>query len=244
MTNKTIEYFPQVYARTAGALYLLVILFGGFAEGFVMNTLVVSGDAAATAHNITAASGLWQLSVAGNLIVPLIAVAQLWIEYLLLKPVSKNLSLLFALFSIVSLSVEAISKLFLLMVTHVLGGAGYGNILEPQQLYALSYISLTAHDLSFNIALIFFGCSCILEGYLIFMSGYLPRIVGILMQLAGVSYLVASFSALFATAFSTLITPAILIPSLIGESSLSLWLLVKGVNVAKWNERVMLGVAT
>jgi Domain of unknown function (DUF4386) len=64
------------------------------------------------------------------------------------------------------------------------------------------------------------------------------------MQLAGVSYLVASFSALFAPAFSNLITPAILIPSLIGESSLCLWLLVKGVNVAKWNERVMLGVAT
>jgi Domain of unknown function (DUF4386) len=80
MTNKTIEYSPQAYARTAGALYLLVILFGGFSEGFVMNTLIVSGDAAATAHNITAASGLWQLSVAADLIVPLIAVAQLWIE--------------------------------------------------------------------------------------------------------------------------------------------------------------------
>jgi len=209
-----------------------------------MSKLVVSGDAAATAHNITASSELWQISVAGNLIVPLIAVAQLWIEYLLFKPVSKNLSLLFTLFAIMSLSVETISKLFLLMVPHVLGGTVYGNAFEPQQLYALSYISLAAHDMSFNIALIFFGCACLLEGYLIFISGYLPKIVGILMQAAGISYLIASFSALFAPAFSNLITPAILIPALIGESSLALWLLVRGVNVTKWNERVMPAVAS
>jgi hypothetical protein len=75
------------------------------------------------------------------------------------------------------------------------------------------------------------------NGYLIYRSGYLPRLIGILMQIAGVSYLTACFAALFAPTFADLITPAILIPPLIGETSFCLWLLVKGVNVAKWKER-------
>jgi hypothetical protein len=81
------------------------------------------------------------------------------------------------------------------------------------------------------------------NGYLIFRSDYLPKLVGILMQLAGVSYLTACFAALFAPAFGDLITPAILVPPLIGESSLCLWLLVKGVNIAKWNQRMTMGQA-
>jgi hypothetical protein len=58
------------------------------------------------------------------------------------------------------------------------------------------------------------------------------------MQIAGVSYLIACIAALFAPALADLITPAILLPPLIGESSFCLWLLIKGVNIAKWNERV------
>jgi hypothetical protein len=76
------------------------------------------------------------------------------------------------------------------------------------------------------------------NGYLIVRSGYLPKVIGVLMQIAGLSYLIACFAALFAPAFADLIIPAILIPPLIGESSFCLWLLVKGVNLTKWQERV------
>jgi hypothetical protein len=62
--------------------------------------------------------------------------------------------------------------------------------------------------------------------------------IGVLMQIVDLSYLIACFAALFAPAIADLITPAILLPPLIGESSFCLWLLVKGVNIARWNERV------
>jgi hypothetical protein len=241
MAIQTVGNSPQRYARTGGALYLAIIVLGAFAEGFVANKLLVPGDAAATAHNILASPGLWRLSVAGNLIVVLCAVPLLWIEYLLLRPVSKQLVLLAVLFNLVSLAVEAISKLFLLLVMPTLGSADFLTAFEPQQLQILANLALRSHDIAFNIALIFFGFTCLVYGYLIFKSGYLPKFVGILMQIAGLSYLTACFAALFAPAFADLITPAILLPPLIGELSFCLWLLVKGVDIARWNERTSTG---
>jgi hypothetical protein len=238
MANQTVEHFPQRYARIGGALYLAIIVLGAFAEGFVANKLVVSGDAATTAHDIMTSPELWRLSVIGDLIVVLCAVPLLWIEYLLLRPVSKQLVLLAVLFNLVSLAVEAISKLFLLVVMPTLGSVEYLRAFEPQQLQILANLALRSHDIAFNIALIFFGFTCFVNGYLIYRSRYLPKLVGLLMQLAGLSYLTACFAALFAPAFADLITPAVLILPLIGESSFCLWLLVKGVNVAKWKERI------
>lgn len=155
MANQSVEDFPQRYARTGGALYLAIIVLGAFAEGFVTNKLVVPRDAATTAHNILASPELWRLSVAGDLIVALCAVPLLWIEYLLLRPVSKQLVLLAVLFNLVSLAVEPISKLFLLLVMPTLGNADYLRAFEPRQLQILASLALKSHDIAFNIALIF-----------------------------------------------------------------------------------------
>ncbi len=120
MTNRTIEASPQLYARTGGALYLAIIVLGGFAEGFVLVKLVVSGDVAATAHNIMASAALWRLGVAGDFIVVILAVPLLWIEYLLLRPTGKNLVILAVLLNLTSLAVESVSKLFLLAIMPML----------------------------------------------------------------------------------------------------------------------------
>jgi hypothetical protein len=244
MANRSVENCPQWYARTGGVLYLIIIVLGAFAEGFVTNRLVVSGDPATTAHNLLASPGLWRLGVAGDFFVVLCAVPLLWIEYLLLRPANRQLVLLAVFFNLVSLAVEAISKLFLLVVMPTLGDADYLRAFKPQQLQTLATLALKSHDVAFNIALIFFGFTCLVNGYLIFKSGYFPKLIGVLMQIAGVSYLIACFAALFAPRFADLIIPAILLPPLIGESSFCLWLLVKGVNIAKWKERVNEGAAT
>jgi hypothetical protein len=235
----TIASSPQAYARTGGVLYLAIIVLGAFAEGFVANQLIVSGDAAATAQKIMASPDLWHLSVAGDLLVVLCAVPLLWIEYLLLRPVDRNWVLLAIFFNLVSLAVEAMSKLFLLAVMPTLASTEYLQGFSPQQLQILANLALRSHDIAFNIALIFFGFACLVNGWLIVRSGYFPKAIGILLQLAGLCYLISCFAALLAPALADLLTPAILLPSLIGESSFCLWLLIKGVNIEKWNGRVI-----
>jgi hypothetical protein len=67
MANHSVENSPQRYARLGGVLYLAIIVLGAFAEGLVTNKLIVSGDAAGTAHNILASAELWRLGVTGGL---------------------------------------------------------------------------------------------------------------------------------------------------------------------------------
>src|ERR1041385_720932 len=84
---------PRRLARTIGALFLLTILAGIFAQGFVSERLINFGDAAATAHNILSHRGLFQLGFTFYLIemTSQVATAALW--YLLLRPVNRSVAL-------------------------------------------------------------------------------------------------------------------------------------------------------
>ncbi|MGA7992749.1 MAG: DUF4386 domain-containing protein [Thermoanaerobaculia bacterium] len=233
---KLAEASPQTLARIGGVLYLLIIVTGLFGEMFVRGKLVVSGDATATAANITASQVLWRLGVTGDLIMHVCDVPLMLIFYVLLRPVNKTLALLGVLFNLVQTAALVAFKLNLLVALFLLGSAGYLKALESRQLHALMYLFIKADGYGFGIGLIFFGCACLVFGYLIRKSGYLPRAIGVLMQIAGVCYLTNSLSLLLAPAVANAIFPAILIPAFIGELSFCLWLLVKGVNVPKWEE--------
>jgi hypothetical protein len=243
MTTRLPNSSPQFYARLGGALYLAIIVFGAFSEGFVMSKLLVSGEAGATARNILAAPGLWNVAVALNVLLVLFAVPLLWIEYLLLRPVSKSLVLLALFLNLVSLSVESVSKVFMLLVMPILDNPQYAQTLGTQQVAVFANLALKAHGVAFNVALLFFGLTCLVNGYLIFRSGYLPKVLGVLMQLAGAGYLLSCFAALFAPALADVLLPALLLLPFIGELSLCLWLLIKGVNLAKWKAHADLNPA-
>ena len=236
MTDRAVEVSPQVYARIGGVLYLIIIVIGFCGEFFVRDKLVVSGDVTATANNIMASESLWRISIAADLILLVCAVALTLILYLLLRPVNKNLALLAVFFNLVEFPIEAASKLWLFAALFLSGNADYLKAFEPHQLHALAKISLKLHDYGFGIDLVFFGFACLIYGYLLFRSGYFPRTLGVLMAIAGLSYLTNSFTLILAPAYAATVLP-ILALALIGELSFCLWLIVKGVNVLKWEKR-------
>ena len=237
---KTVEISPQVYARIGGLLYLVIIIAGMFGEIFVRGKLVVSGDAMVTAHNIMANQLLWRSGIAADLIMHVLDIPVMWVIYILLKPVNKNLALLVVLFNLIMTAVLVANKLNLIWPLLQLGNAGYLTTIEPNQLYAQVYLFIKMHEIGFGVGLIFFGFVCIVEGYLIFKSGFLPKSIGVLMQIAGICYLTNSFALLLVPQFANKLFPFILLPSFIAELSFCLWLIVKGVNVKKWQEKVLL----
>lgn len=225
------EASPRSKARTAGFFYLLVFLTGG-AVLSAGRGLVISGDAAATAANILAHESLFRLVFAADLLVTAFYVVVTALFYDLFRPVNRSLSLLAAFFSLVGCAIGAASGFFHLAPLVVLRGAPYLSVFKVEQLQALAFLLLKLHAQANNISLVFFGFYCLLIGYLIFRSTFLPRTLGVLMAIGGLGWLTFLWPPL-----ASYLYPYILLPGILGEGSLTLWLLVIGVNVQRWNEQ-------
>src|ERR671928_237977 len=112
---------------------------------------------------------------------------------------------------------------------------------SPRQLArmagALYLINILGGAFAIGIAQVFFTFDLITIGYLVLRSGFVPRVIGVLLAIAGLAYLIYSLANLLAPAFAGNLVPWIQLPSLLGEGSLCLWLLVVGLNAPRWNER-------
>lgn len=230
---------PQVWARVAGVLYLLIIATGAFGEIFVRGTLFVSGDPASTYSNIAASESLWRVGIAGDILQHVFDIPVMLALYVILKPVNKNLASLAVLFNLIQTAVLVANSFNLIMPLFLVGNAEYLKAFEPNQLHAWTQLFVRLHSYGFGVGLVFFGFACLVLGYLIFNSGYLPRLLGFLMMLAGLCYLTNSFALLLAPTLAAVIVPAILLPPLVGELSLALWLVIKGIRVEAWKTRTV-----
>jgi hypothetical protein len=237
MTDDGRQLSPQRYARAGGALYLVIIVTALVAEVGVRGGLVVSGDAAATAANITRSSTLFRLGLASDMLNCVLDVAVAMILYALLRPVDRNLALLAAFLRIVADAILAVTGVFQLAAMVILGGADYLRAFDPRQLQSLAYLSLDLHGKGYGISLIFFGLGCEILGFLVYRSGYLPRFMGVLLVIAGAGYLFNSFAGIVSPPLAASAFPWTLLPGFVAELALSLWLVCKGVNMARWDAR-------
>ena len=227
----------RLVARVGGVLYLVIIVLGALGEGVVRGSIVVSGNASATAANLKSMEWLWRLGVAGEVVLLACATALAVILYVLLRGVGPSLALAAVCFNLVCITIEGVAAVSLAAALHPLGSAPYANAFTPEQINAMAMLSIRSHTTGFGIALVFFGVECLILGYLIHRSGFMPRTIGVLMGIAGVCYLINSFALLLSPPLSSRLFPAILMPSLVAEVSFALWLLVRGVNVQKWGPR-------
>ncbi len=235
--GRGVQLSPRTLSRIGGVLYLVIVAGGLFGEAFIRNRLIVPGDAAATAANLRSMEQLWRLGIASEFFMLSCTTALALILYVLLRPVNRDLALLAVFFNLVSIAVEAANEQQLIAALFPLGGGRSLAAFQPEQLHALANLSLNEYGYGFGISLIFFGWECIVLGYLIVRSGFLPKTIGVLMQVAGACYLVNSFALLIDPRIAGQLFPTILIPAFVGELSLCLWLLAKGVNVEKWMAR-------
>ena len=224
----------QTYARIAGVLFLLSIVAGGFGEFYVPSQLFVSGDAGATAKNITAFSSLFRMSFASYLVEAVCDIALAWIFYVLLRPVRKDLALLAAFFGLVSTATFAIAELFYFAASFILGGADYLKTFSPDQVSSLAMLSLKFYGYGGGVFMVFYGVACVLRGYLIFQSEYLPKVLGALLALAGLGFVIRNFALVLAPPYAS---DVLLLPMFLAGVSLTAWLLVKGVDIPKWEAK-------
>lgn len=222
---------PRSKARIAGAFYLLTIAMG-VASVALRGSLIVSSDATATTVNILAHETPYRLSFVADFIGMLCYIVVTALFYEMFKPVNRSISRVAAFISLVGCAVGAVSLLFELAPFLFLSDAPYLRVFSLGQLQALAFAFFKLGGQTNNIGLVLFGFYCLLIGYLILRSTFLPRAVGVLMMIAGVGWLTFLHPPL-----SKVLFPYSVAPGLIGELSLTLWLLVKGVDAPRWTEQ-------
>ena len=219
-------------ARVAGFGYLVVFVLGIFA--FSLEDLIVPGDAAATATNISDSGLSFRAGVVSFLIVLVADVAVAWALYIFLKPAGESLSLLTAWFRLLYVAVAASAFVGLFSVSTILSGAVDSSGLEPGQLDGLTTLFLNVYQYGFNVSYVFFGLHILGLGYLIWKSDYVPRVLGILLIVAALGYQIDSFASLLSSSYATndtLFVVFVAVPAIVSELALTLWLLLRGVNV-------------
>ena len=235
ISNSDAEGFsPLLLARILGILGLAGILTGAFDIGYVQSTLVVAGNPSATLHNILAHETLFRLGFASHLFELLLNIPGEIIGFILLRRVNGIVAAVALCCGIVGVSIEAVDLLSAYVPLKLaIEGSALGAF-NPEQLHALSYLSAQLQQAGLLLSWVFYGIDELATGFLFFRSGFLPRVLGVLLGISGFCYFTHGFLSFLAPSLDARLYPYILFPCLPGEGLSSLWLAMKGVNVAKW----------
>jgi hypothetical protein len=213
-------------ARSAGLLYLLVGIFGGFAQGFVYPKIYAAGDAATTANNMIDNSGLVRTAVVADLIQATLWVFVAMALYRLLQHVSKNMASAMVVLAAMGASITLLNAVFefegLRVATGAVKMAAPGS--DAQVL-----LLVDTHHYGLVIAQIFFGLWLVPMGYLIYTSGWFPKALGVLLAVGGAFYLVNTLTALLIPDVGGHLAGFLGVPSAIAEIWTVGYLLIVGV---------------
>ncbi len=225
-------------ARIAGFLYLTYIITMIVAQAVFLSPLIIFGDSTATANNIITSEWQFRIGFVCDLLSGLLFLLTAWALYVLLKPVDKNIALLFMLLNLGGVAVECINRLNLVAALLLSSGADTLKVFQADQLHALAMFFLNLHTNGFMIAQLFYGAWLFPLGYLVFKSGFLPKFLGILLMIHCFGWLMYFFQTFLFPGYEVIKYLSFPL-GFIAEVSLGLWLFIKGVK----NPKLTLGKA-
>lgn len=234
MTSRTTGTSPLAIARLAGALALVTLVFGSFA-GIVHARLVVPGDAVATVENITASETLFRLGFVSGLAMYAVFVAYVLVLYRLLAPVDRSVARFMVAFALIGVPIAMLNQINQSAVLLLLGGADHLEALAPDQIRALVMFFLDLHKHGALVGVLFWGLWLLPLGWLVFRSGFFPRILGVLLVIGCFGWLIVFFQRFLLPEHEALASSRY--AAHVAELSWMAWLLVKGVDVERWEAR-------
>jgi hypothetical protein len=197
----------------------------------------VSRDAAATATKIITSESLFRWGFTAYLVEALCDAGLTLLFYLLLRAVRNDLALLAVFFRLIGTAGFAMAQVFYFAALPFVGDADHLKAFSPDQLHAVALLSIEVSGYGQSVFTMFYGVGSVLLGYLIYRSGFLPKVIGILLALSGVGFVAKTFTWALAPSYSS---PLLLMPAGVAALALTGWLLVKGVDAARWKAKVAL----
>lgn len=224
---------PKRMARVAGVFYLITIVAAIIAQGLIAERLVNTTDASVTAANIVAYADLFRFGHTMYMIEMVSQTVMTMLFYELLKPVSRTGSLIAAVIGVVGCGIKALSRLFYIAPALVLEGTHYLNTFSAEQLHSIALLFYNVNEMGAAIAVVFFGFSTLITGWLIIRSTYLPRVLGWFAVAGGVGWLAFLWPPL-----GYRLNLYIAAVGLLGSLATIVWMIVFGVNEERWTEQV------
>jgi hypothetical protein len=224
---------PKRLARIAGIFYLLVGIFGGFAEGFVDPKLYVANDPAATAGNVIANSALVRMGVVAHLADAAFFVLTALALYFLLRHVHESVARAMLVFVALAAGIITLNAVFQFEGLRVATDSAYAAAFGTAGSNALVLLLLDIQHYGTLSGQVFFGLWLAPLGYLAYKSGLFPKPLAVILVAATVCYLVDVLAAFLVPDFARQIHPFIVIVPAIAEIWMVLYLLVVGVRTVK-----------
>jgi hypothetical protein len=204
--------------------------FGFFGIIYVPSVLLVPGDAATTSRNIMASEWLFRSGTVSHLIGQIIFIFLVLALYRLLKPVNKDHAVLMVVLVLLGIPIAFLNEVNHLAALRLLSSADDGAFTSTQ-LHAQAMLFLDMRRSGIFVTQVFWGLWLVPLGFLVFRSGFLPKLLGTLLVIAGAGYLIDSGTQLLFPGVATIGQF-----TFIGELLFPLWLLIKGVNVERWQQ--------
>jgi hypothetical protein len=229
---------PKRLARIAGVLYLLVGIFGGFAEGLVDPKMYVAGNAAATAGNVVTHAGLVRMGVVSHLLDGTFFVFLAMTLYILLQHAQKSVAMAMLILVALSTGIICLNAVFQFEALRVATDSSYATAFGAAGSNGLVLLLLDTQHFGTLIAQVFFGLWLVPLGYLAHKSRLFPEWLAVVLIVGGVCYLGDLLAAFLVPDCGQRSHSFVIIPSAIAEISMVLYLLVVGVRTPKPDERI------
>lgn len=210
--------------RVAGLAYLAVIGLGIAGEVVFRGAFIDYRDAAATATAVAADPLTYRIGLVAEVILLCADVVVAAMLYRLFRPAAPALSTLAAMLRLAMVAFSAVRVTLLCAPLLLLDPSA----LVPGSVGDLQVISLVLLKLqagAYGLALIVFGFCCLVKGWMILASRLAPGLIGFGLLIAGVCYLVSSIGGALYPEWASSLFPFILLPCLVAEAALTLWLL-------------------
>jgi len=214
-----------VQARTAGLLYLLYMVTSVVANLFGKFVFV---EAPVTIDHILTHATQFRIGFVINLFSAVLFLIAAWALYVLLKPVNKDLALLFLLFNVAGFAVWLFSSLCLFGSLLILNGTEASQVFQPDQLKALAVSFFSLYKTGVVIAQVPYGVWLFPLGYLVLKSNFIPKVLGMLLIADGICQFVFVCQRLIFPNLAVIAYPC-MVTSSMAEVSLALWLAIKAV---------------
>jgi hypothetical protein len=218
-------YSTSKIAQTAGLFYLLYVITSFIANLFGKFVFV---EAPVTVNHIMTHALQFRIGFVINLFSVVLFLLAAWALYVLLKPVNKDLALLFLLFNAAGFAVWLFSSLCLFGSLVILSGSETIKGFQPDQLQALAVFFVSLYKDGVFIAQVPYGVWLFPLGYLVLKSGFLPKILGMLLLADGICQFIYVCQRLILPDLGMIAYPCLVI-SFIAEAFLALWLSFKAV---------------